>query len=121
MLFWTRNPQRVLWQTLKTQMKCRMMRHFIRACNVCQDKQDFQRKKLEIETCEPSIYTTDHPVFIVCSSMGNSIGPKMVRNTTASDTCELRHLILIYYVLLIQCIVEPRHEKTYVLRRLGKA
>ena len=75
----------------------------------------FSEKKLEIETCEPSIYTTDYPVQnipIVCSSMGNSIGLKMVRNTTASDTCNIRHLILIYYELLIQCIVEPRHEKT---------
>ena len=38
-------PKRVLWQTAKTQMKCHIMWHFIRVCNVCKDKIDFQRKK----------------------------------------------------------------------------
>ena len=26
------------WQTVKSQMKCRMRRHFIKVCTVCQDK-----------------------------------------------------------------------------------
>ena len=26
-----------LWQTVKTQMKCRIMRHFMRVCTVCLD------------------------------------------------------------------------------------
>ena len=28
-------PKQVLWPTAKTQMKCRIMRHFIRVCTVC--------------------------------------------------------------------------------------
>ena len=33
----TRNPKakRVLWQTVKTRMKCRIMRHFIKVYTVC--------------------------------------------------------------------------------------
>ena len=33
---------------------------------------------LEIIICDPLIYTLDHPDLIVCSFMGNSIGPKRV-------------------------------------------
>ena len=33
---------------------------------------------LQIITCDPSIYTVDHPDFIVCSFMENSIGLKGV-------------------------------------------
>ena len=32
---------------------------------------------LEIITCDPSIYTMDHPDFIACSFMENSIGLKL--------------------------------------------
>ena len=38
----------VLWQTVKTQMKCHIMWHFIRVCTVCEDKIDLQRKKYNI-------------------------------------------------------------------------
>ena len=31
----TETPKRVLWQTVKIQMKCRIMRLFIRVCTVC--------------------------------------------------------------------------------------
>ena len=37
-------PKRVLWQTVKTQMKCRIMWHFIRVCTVCSDKINLQRR-----------------------------------------------------------------------------
>ena len=33
---------------------------------------------LEIMTCDPSVYTMDHPDFIICSFMENSIGLKRV-------------------------------------------
>ena len=33
----------------------------------------------EIIICDPSIYTMDHPAFIVCSFMENSIGVKRVK------------------------------------------
>ena len=33
---------------------------------------------LEIITCDPKIYRLDHPVLIVCSFMGDSIGLKRV-------------------------------------------
>ena len=34
------------------------------------------KKNLEIITYVPSVYTVDHPDFIVCSHMENSIGLK---------------------------------------------
>ena len=37
-------PKRVLLQTVKTQMKCRIMRHFIRVNTVCYGKNDLQTK-----------------------------------------------------------------------------
>ena len=61
---------------MKTQMKCRKMRQFIRVLTVCQDKIDVQWKKCKKKclNCEPSIYTMDHSAFIVCSFMEISIG-----------------------------------------------
>ena len=36
---------------------------------------------LEIITCDPSIYTMDHPdLIIICYFMENSIGPKRVKD-----------------------------------------
>ena len=35
----------ILWQTEKTQMKCRIMRHFISVCTVCLDKIDLHRNE----------------------------------------------------------------------------
>ena len=53
------------------------MPHFIRVCTVCLEKIHLQRKKfnifLKIITCGPSVYTMDHPDFIVCSFMEKSI------------------------------------------------
>ena len=37
---------------------------------------------LKIITCDLSIYTMDHPDFIVCSFMENSIGLKSVKELT---------------------------------------
>ena len=37
---------------------------------------------LEIIAYDPSIYTMDHPDFIVCSFNGKSIGPKKINNKT---------------------------------------
>ena len=34
---------------------------------------------LEIITCDPSIYTMDHPDFIACSFMENCVGLKRVK------------------------------------------
>ena len=49
----------------------------------CLLRQNLSSKKeiqyfLEIITCEPSIYTMDHPDFIVCSFLENSISLKRV-------------------------------------------
>ena len=64
--------KRILWQTVKTQMKCRIRRHFIRVCTVCYDKIDLQRKNCnlfsDIITYGPSVCIMDHSYFIVCSS-----------------------------------------------------
>ena len=38
---------------------------------------------LEIITCDPSIYTMDHPDFIVCNFMENFIGLKWVKELLA--------------------------------------
>ena len=38
-------PKQVLLQTVKTQMKCCIMQHFIRVCTICNDKINLQRKK----------------------------------------------------------------------------
>ena len=38
-------PKRVLLQTVKTQMKCSIMLHFIRVYTVCKAKNDFQTKE----------------------------------------------------------------------------
>ena len=48
------------------------------------EKKDLQRKKyklfLEIITCDPSIYTMDHPDLTVSIFIGNSIGTQTVKN-----------------------------------------
>ena len=53
-------------------------------CTVYYSKINLQRKKyiifLKIKTYVPSIYIMDHPDFIVCSSMGNSIGLERVNH-----------------------------------------
>ena len=62
-------PICILLQTVKIQMKCGIMRHFIKVYTICKDKNVLQRKKynfyMEIITCDPSIYTMDHAKFIV--------------------------------------------------------
>ena len=56
--------------------------HFISVCTGCKDKIDLQRKKcnifFEMITCNPSIYTIDHPDITVSNFMENSIGHKRV-------------------------------------------
>ena len=69
------------WQTVKIQMKCCIMQHFIRVSTVCSAKIYLQRKKykiiFKIIYCDPSIYyTLIHPDFIdfiVCSFMENPL------------------------------------------------
>ena len=77
------NPKLVLWQTVKTQMKCRIMQHFIRVSTFCLDKTDLQRNTifLEIITCYPSIhvYIMDHPDLTVPNFVENSVALKRVR------------------------------------------
>ena len=85
----TRNPKRVLWQTVKTQMKYHIIMHYVafhQSLHCLLRQIDLQRKKYNnfgggggIITCCPSIYTMDHPDFIVCSFMENSIGLKRVK------------------------------------------
>ena len=45
--------------------------------------------------------------------MGKFNGPTctMAKNTTTSDTFDVCHPILVFYILLIISIIEPRHEK----------
>ena len=79
-------------------MKCHIMQHFIKVCTVCWNKIDLLRKKYNlflIITCDPSIYTMDHPDFIVCSFMENSIGLKRVN----------KHSVLVNFSLSPQCCI----------------
>ena len=67
-------------QTVKAQMKCPRMQQFIRVCTVCKDE-FLQTKKYifwGIITCDPSIYTMDHPGLTVSNFMEKSIGIKWV-------------------------------------------
>ena len=41
-------PKRVIFQTVKTQMKCSIMLHFIRVYTVCIDKKKIFRQKISI-------------------------------------------------------------------------
>ena len=72
-------PKQVLWQTVKTQMKCRIMQHFIRVFTnqSSAEKNSF----LEIVSCNPSIHTMDHPDLTESNFMENSIGPKGLKRT----------------------------------------
>ena len=44
-LFTLDTCKQVLWQTVKTQMKCSIRQHFIRACTVSLDKNNLQEQK----------------------------------------------------------------------------
>ena len=56
----------VLWQTVKTQIKCRLMRHFISSTLFTETKMIFRERNtffFEIITCDPLICTMDYPKF----------------------------------------------------------
>ena len=44
-LFILETRKQVLWQTVKTQMKCHIRWHFIRVSTICLDKYNFQGQK----------------------------------------------------------------------------
>ena len=75
-------PKRVLWQTVKC--------HGISSRSALfTETKSFIRESnttfLEIITCDPSLYTMDHPNFIACSFTENSIGLK-----TVSTDCRIK-------------------------------
>ena len=65
---------------MKTQMKC-CIGSVLFARKNQSSKKEIQYF-LEIITCEPSLYTMDHPDFIVCSFMEKPIGLKKVKPFT---------------------------------------
>ena len=77
---WISTPKWVLWQTVKTWMKCRISGSALFA----KDKTNLETNKYniwgEIITFDPSIYTMDHPDLTVSNFMGNSTGPKRVNH-----------------------------------------
>ena len=89
-----RTPNRVLWQTVKTQMQCRMMRHFIRVYTFAKTKSTFR----EINTFwvwknisfDPSVYTMDYPDITVSNLTENVIDLKMVNSTYTNYTTPLQ-------------------------------
>ena len=66
-----------VWQTVMTQMKCRIIAAFYLGLHCLPDENNLQRKNysflLEIITCDPTIYTMDQPMFIVSNQKGESI------------------------------------------------
>ena len=67
----------VLWQAVKTLMKCSIVLHFIRVCAVCLDKNNLQGQKkhqnLENSTCDPLMCTMGSPMLSVSICMEKSI------------------------------------------------
>ena len=82
-------PKWVLSQTVKTQMKCRIMQHFIRVCTVCWDKINLQRKKYIFQKFQPLTpqYIMDSLDLTVSNFMEKSIGPKRVNNVCKTTLC----------------------------------
>ena len=69
---------------------------FHQRCTVFLNKIDLQWKKyniiLQIITCDPSIYTLDHPDLTVSNIMENSIYKQRVINVNLSITSASDHL-----------------------------
>ena len=90
--------KRILWQTVKTQMKCSTMLHFIGVCTICYDKKSKWvgsgnttitnyrpthgtvrtskaevYSRLKISTCGSFKYIMNNSTLIVCIYMGKSI------------------------------------------------
>ena len=82
-LFILDTRKQVLRQTVKTQMKCRIRRHFIRVFTVCKDINNLQGQKfihhyLEISNCDPLKYKMGKSICFLSTCMGKSI--RMKRN-----------------------------------------
>ena len=69
--------KQVLWQTVKTQKKCHIMRHFIRVCTVCKDKTEIYHY-LEISTCGSLKYKMGISILILSTWLEKSIQMKKV-------------------------------------------
>ena len=114
--------KQVLLQTVKTQMKCSIMLHFIRVYTVCKGKKHLQTKKiqyfLKIITWHPKICTMDYPKFIASNKKGESISLQWVKKGSRivqfdqklncflfhHTVCELKILItvsLISFVIIV--------------------
>ena len=123
---WGLETKRVLWQTVYTQMKCRIMRHFIRVCTVYQDKIELQRKKFNILggiiTCDPLIYIMDHHDFILCSFMENFTGLKRERNGSVVEGSSLTGVTALCpwarHINPSLVLVQPRETPPYITERL---
>ena len=81
--FRIRNPSTGTWQTVNTQIQRlhnrghQVLHYLLRYANSI-----FRERNaiffMKIITCDPSIYTMDHPDLTVCNFMENSIGLKWV-------------------------------------------
>ena len=81
----------------KTQLKCRMMLHFIRVCNVCYSNikaivRDKKHHYLENSTQDPLKNTMGSAVLIVWKI------PSEYKGLTNSADCNEMHLIWVYNV-----------------------
>ena len=68
----------MLLQTIKTQMKCSIMLHFISVYTVCKDKKDLLTKNTIYITGHP-ICTMDYHKFIVSNQKEESISIQRVK------------------------------------------
>ena len=59
------------------------------------------------KTCDPSVLTMDHPGFIVCSFMENSIGSKSVK---IHDAAQIGDNYLYNQQILSMCFIAPQRK-----------
>ena len=81
----------VIKQTVKTQMECCTIRHFIRVCSVSKDQNtnfsNIMHHYLDNSNCDPFKYTMGSPMPVASIDMGKSIriqGVKRKRNCQKS-------------------------------------
>ena len=89
-------PKWILWQTVKTQMKCSIMQH---NAAFHQGLHCLLRLKhpsgteiyhnLENYTCDPLMYTMGSPILMVSICMGKSIKMKRLNNSTLKQQIRL--------------------------------
>ena len=88
-------PKCVLWQAVMTQIKCLILRHFIRIYTVCQDKNNFQN--LKIITCDTLNYIMDKSIIMESTCFVPDIKYKRHILTKSSYIISVDLVIILYF------------------------